>query len=107
MEVLSDREFHAIHDRARLPAPHDIGDEAADLLAPRHDQGLDPLFDPRVHAGLQGWIFRKTNWVERGLLIAGGLLVIYPVNSFDYVGLGLVFLAVMFQLARARIPVPA
>jgi TRAP transporter 4TM/12TM fusion protein len=58
-------------------------------------------------AGLQGWIFRKTNWVERGLLIGGGLLVIYPVNSFDYVGLGLVFLAIMFQLARARVPVPA
>ncbi len=58
-------------------------------------------------AGLQGWILRKTTWVERGLLIAGGLLVIAPVNSLDFVGLGLVFLAVAFQLVRKAVPVPA
>src|SRR6185369_1703492 len=34
-------------------------------------------------AGLQGWIFRKAGWIERALLITGGLCVISPVNSLD------------------------
>ncbi len=58
-------------------------------------------------AGLQGWIFRKANAFERILLIAGGLLVISPVNSLDFVGVAIALGAVAVQLMRVRIPAGA
>jgi TRAP transporter 4TM/12TM fusion protein len=58
-------------------------------------------------AGLQGWIVRKTNLLERVLLIVGGLLVISPANSLDFIGVGMVASAVLFQLVRNRVPVVA
>ena len=36
-----------------------------------------------IAAGLQGWLVRRAGWIERGLLIAGGLAVISPINSLD------------------------
>jgi TRAP transporter 4TM/12TM fusion protein len=51
-------------------------------------------------AGLQGWLVRRAGWIERGLLIAGGLAVISPVNSLDLVGMGLAGTALLMQLAR-------
>jgi len=58
-------------------------------------------------AGLQGWIFRKATWIERALLITGGLCVISPVNSLDLVGVGIAVAAVVAQLVRRRVPVAA
>ncbi len=58
-------------------------------------------------AGLQGWIVRKTNALERTMLIAGGLLVIAPSDLFDYVGLGMCIGALLLQLARQRVAAPA
>ncbi len=58
-------------------------------------------------AGLQGWIARRASWLERALLIAGGLLVISPANALDLVGVGLALAAVVIQLARARKPAVA
>jgi TRAP transporter 4TM/12TM fusion protein len=58
-------------------------------------------------AGLQGWIIRKANWIERTLLVLGGLLVIAPTDLFDYIGLGMIAAAVVMQVVRARVPVPA
>ena len=58
-------------------------------------------------AGLQGWIFRKAGWLERLLLIAGGLLVISPLNSFDLVGVALAVTAVGMQLVRRKLPAVA
>jgi len=55
-------------------------------------------------AGLQGWLVRKTDWLERVLLIVGGLLVISPVNSLDLVGVGLACAALVIQLVRRRVP---
>jgi TRAP transporter 4TM/12TM fusion protein len=58
-------------------------------------------------AGLQGWILRRTSWLERTLLLSGGLLVISPVNHLDLVGVGLALAAVAMQLARRKAPAPA
>src|SRR5690348_11136283 len=40
-------------------------------------------------AGLQGWAFGRTSWLERILLLAGGFLVILPFNHLDLVGVGM------------------
>jgi TRAP transporter 4TM/12TM fusion protein len=53
-------------------------------------------------AGLQGWIFRRTTWFERILLIGGGLLVISPVNKLDYLGVAMMLIALGAQWVRAR-----
>jgi len=53
-------------------------------------------------AGLQGWAYGKTNWLERILLLAGGLLVIAPVNSLDFVGVGMMIVAIVLQVVRSR-----
>ena len=41
------------------------------------------------------------------LLIAGGLLVISPVNSLDLVGVALACAALVIQLARRKVPATA
>ena len=68
-------------------------------------------------AGLQGWMFARTNVFERILLIVGGSVLVLPLGNIgfggvylpvhaDYVGIGLVALAALVQLARrARAPV--
>ncbi|HEX4942870.1 MAG TPA: TRAP transporter fused permease subunit [Usitatibacteraceae bacterium] len=57
-------------------------------------------------AGLQGWLLRKTNIVERALLVLSGVLVIIPVASLDAVGVGMFALVFVLQFLR-RSPVPA
>jgi TRAP transporter 4TM/12TM fusion protein len=52
-------------------------------------------------AGVQGWTFRKTTLLERIMLIAAGLLLVYPATITDLVGAGLV-LAVAAMQWRAR-----
>ncbi len=47
---------------------------------------------------------RKTSAFERILLIAGGLLVIAPVNSLDLVGVGLACAALASQLVKRPAP---
>jgi len=41
-------------------------------------------------AGMSGWLIRKTDWVERPLLLAGGLILVYPSPAADILGVGLV-----------------
>jgi len=58
--------------------------------------------------GVQGWILRKTTWLERAMLIAAGLLLVYPAAWADAVGLGLAASAVALQwLRRGRPERPA
>ena len=58
--------------------------------------------------GLQGWLFRKTNVLERWMLIAAGLMLVYPAALFDYIGFALVVATVVMQKARGRaLPVGA
>ena len=58
-------------------------------------------------AGLQGWALRKTTWLERSMLVAGGLLVIAPSDTFDVVGLAIAIAAIVLQVIRGRIAAPA
>jgi len=56
---------------------------------------------------VQGWLFRKTLLAERLLLIAAGILLVYPKPIFDAVGIGLVAVVVAMQrgfLPRLRFP---
>ena len=54
--------------------------------------------------GMQGWLFRKTNSLERWLLIIAGLCLVYPRAAFDYIGLALLIAVVVMQLLRKSKP---
>jgi TRAP-type uncharacterized transport system fused permease subunit len=59
-------------------------------------------------AGLQGWLLKKANLLERCVLVAAGVLVIIPAGNLDYVGLGLFALAFVLQVSRrTKAPAPA
>jgi TRAP-type uncharacterized transport system fused permease subunit len=51
-------------------------------------------------AGVQGWLFRKTTSLERWLLIAAGLALMYPKPLLDYVGVALIAAAIAMQKLR-------
>jgi TRAP transporter 4TM/12TM fusion protein len=53
-------------------------------------------------AGLQGWLLKKTNILERALLVAAGALVIVPVASLDAVGVGMFASVFVIQMLRHR-----
>jgi TRAP-type uncharacterized transport system fused permease subunit len=53
--------------------------------------------------GLQGWLFHKTTVLERSLLIIAGIMLVYPVALFDYIGVALIGITVVLQKVRARI----
>jgi len=57
--------------------------------------------------GVQGWLFQKTVLAERLLLIAAGLLLVYPRPMFDAIGIVLVVVVIAMQrgfLPRLRFP---
>ena len=37
--------------------------------------------------GLQGWLFKRTTWIERWMLIIAGLALVYPSALFDAIGI--------------------
>jgi TRAP transporter 4TM/12TM fusion protein len=53
-------------------------------------------------AGLTGWLLMKTNPLERSLLVAAGLVLVYPSLTQDLVGLGLFALAITLQYLHRR-----
>ena len=53
-------------------------------------------------SGVQGWLFRRTTWIERVMLIVAGLALVYPTTTADIVGLGLFGVVVAIQLVRIR-----
>ena len=55
--------------------------------------------------GVQGWMFRRTTVLERVLLIAAGLLLVYPGAVAD--AAGIVLFAAVLVLQRVRRPAPA
>jgi TRAP transporter 4TM/12TM fusion protein len=51
-------------------------------------------------AGLQGWLLKRTNLLERCVLVAAGLLIIVPADNIDIIGLALFALAFVLQYFR-------
>ena len=54
-------------------------------------------------AGMSGWLFRRTVWVERVLLIAAGFILVYPAPVADAVGIALAAAVAIWQW-RTRTP---
>ena len=51
-------------------------------------------------AGLQGWLFRRTNLLERAMLVVAGFALVYPGMNADIAGVALVVVAAAMQLLR-------
>jgi len=51
-------------------------------------------------AGAQNWALKRCNALERWLLIAAGLLLVYPQPLYDAVGVGLTILVLVMQKLR-------
>jgi len=56
--------------------------------------------------GAQGWFLKKTNLVERLMLIAAGLALVYPHTLADAVGIVLIALVVALQKFRKEVADP-
>ncbi|NWF92830.1 MAG: TRAP transporter fused permease subunit [Syntrophaceae bacterium] len=50
--------------------------------------------------GVENWFLRKTTIYERIMLIAAGLLLVYPIPSYDAVGFGLMAAVIILQKLR-------
>jgi TRAP-type uncharacterized transport system fused permease subunit len=57
--------------------------------------------------GLQGWLLRKTTLLERWALVIAGLMLVYPVALFDYIGFAIVIAVVILQKVRDPAVAPA
>ena len=55
-----------------------------------------------IAAGFQGWMFLRTTWFERIILIISGFALVYPGAIADIVGFGLVIVAIVSQYVRSR-----
>ncbi len=53
-------------------------------------------------AGLQGWLLKKTNLLERAMLVVAGVLVIIPVGNLDAIGVGLFATVFVIQMLRHK-----
>jgi TRAP transporter 4TM/12TM fusion protein len=50
--------------------------------------------------GVDAWFLTRANWIERILLIAGGLFLVYSSWVYDALGLGLIILVIILQKTR-------
>ncbi len=55
-----------------------------------------------VGSAMAGFLWVKTSWLERTLLLAGGLMMIHPEMQTDLVGLVLMGLVFFFQRMKSR-----
>ena len=57
--------------------------------------------------GVENWFFKKTKIYERLMLIAAGLMLVYPIAFYDGIGFGLMALVIVSQkLRREKEPIP-
>lgn len=57
-------------------------------------------------AGFQGWLLKRTNAIERVMLLVAGFALVYPTMLADLLGIVLMVAVLAMQYFRAR-PVPA
>lgn len=55
--------------------------------------------------GVDAWFLKRANWLERPLLIVGGLMLVYSSWVYDVIGLGLVVSVIVLQKTRADLSV--
>src|SRR5439155_1198757 len=55
-----------------------------------------------IACGVQGWMLQRTAWLERGVLIAGGILLLHPATAVQLVGFVLVAGVAASQSWRRR-----
>jgi TRAP-type uncharacterized transport system fused permease subunit len=55
---------------------------------------------------MQNWMFKRTARLERWLLIAAGLALVYPKAMLDYVGVALLAVVVVSQTVRKSVRQP-
>jgi TRAP transporter 4TM/12TM fusion protein len=55
---------------------------------------------------MQNWLFGKTALVQRWLLVAAGLALVYPKAMFDYIGVALLAIVVVSQVVRKTVRQP-
>ena len=55
-------------------------------------------------AGVENWLLRKTTLYERLMLVAGGLILVYPVALYDVIGICLLAGAIASQKLRKAKP---
>jgi len=55
-----------------------------------------------LSSGIEGYLFRPTNWLIRITLLAGGLAMMIPVVTSDIIGIALGSAAVLWQFAGRR-----
>jgi len=55
--------------------------------------------------GVEDWLFKKTTFYERIMLIVAGLALVYPKPLYDIIGFGLIILAIISQklIKRAEV----
>src|SRR5262245_38443365 len=51
-------------------------------------------------AGVQGWLLRRTTWIEQVMLIVAGLALVYPKALLDLIGIVLIVLVFGIQFFR-------
>ena len=50
--------------------------------------------------GVENWFLKKTTLYERGMLLAAGLMLVYPIPLYDIIGFGLMGLVIVSQKLR-------
>ncbi len=55
-----------------------------------------------VAAAMNGFIFRKANWLVRALMCVGGLMMLYPGNITDFAGIALLLVLLAWQYFGAK-----
>jgi TRAP transporter 4TM/12TM fusion protein len=56
--------------------------------------------------GVDAWFLKRANWLERILLMTGGLMLVYSSWLYDAIGMGLVIAVIVLQKSRSD-PLPA
>jgi len=67
-----------------------------------HVTGTAILGIAALACGVQGWMFQRTTWLERSMLIAAGLLLLYPAPVGDVAGVALAGTAAGIQYWKIK-----